>query len=162
MGEAVSTKPLTAKQRTYTDDDRVQALAALDLNGGNVTRTSEQTGVSRLTIRAWRDAALSAGEQLVTMPVTTEKPPKRDWADLYGRAATLGARIINRNLRRYRNLDLKPSELRDVAVIAGIAVDKHLDYRDGRKASAVVDQSQHVHLPENLTVEELRAIASGS
>jgi hypothetical protein len=153
--------PESARATTYTDADRVSTLAALDLNAGNVTRTSKQTGVSRLTIRTWRDLALTAGDQLVTSPVTTEKKPKRDWADLYGRAATLGAMLITKNLRRYRYLELKPSELRDVAVIAGIAVDKHLDYRDGRKAGVMVDQSQNLNLPPGTTLDELRALRDG-
>lgn len=128
-------RPLTPK-RTYTDADRVRALAALELNQGNITRTAEETGITRLTIRTWRDSALEAtpDRPLANQSLTTGKP---DWADLYGRAATLGARIITKNLRRYRHLALKPSELRDVAVISGIAVDKHLDYRDGRKGAQV-------------------------
>jgi len=147
--------------RTLTDEDRIATLAALDVNAGNVTRTAEQTGITRLTIRRWRDAALEAGLPVVTDVVTSEKKPKRDWSELYGRAASLGARIITENLRNYRGRDLKPSELRDVAVTVGIAVDKHLDYRDGRKAGAVVDQSQHLTLPPGTTLDELRSLRDG-
>lgn len=123
---------------TYTDAQRVAALALLESTGGNVSRVSEQTGITRVTIRQWRDAALSAASEAPNLPLDSKQlSTQKDWADLYGRAATLGARIIARNLRKYRHRDLKPSELRDVAVVAGIAVDKHLDYRDGRKGAQV-------------------------
>lgn len=125
---------MASRPRTYTDADRVRALGALEANGGNLSRTVRETGVPIGTLSLWRNAALSAGTERSLKPAEREKP---EWADLYGRAARLGARIIARNLRRYRYMDLKPHELRDVAVVAGIAVDKHLDYRDGRKGAQV-------------------------
>lgn len=131
-------RPLTGQptrsRRTYTDSDRLTGLAALEANGGNVTRTAQAIGIPKPTLILWRDQAIEAGSQKI---LTAPDHVKPDWADLYGQAAVLGARIITKNLRRYRHLALKPSELRDVAVISGIAVDKHLDYRDGRKGAQV-------------------------
>jgi hypothetical protein len=149
--------------RTYTDEDRVRALAALEINAGNVTRASREVGIPRTTIIAWRDQSIEAiANGTVGMP-RTPKRPQRDWADLYGRAASLGAQIITRNLKRYRHIDLKPSELRDVAVVSGIAVDKHLDYRDGRKSNQVTvdNRQQNLTLPEGTTLEDLRALRDG-
>jgi transposase-like protein len=43
----------------YSDDQRAAVLAALDANGGNLTRTARETGVPRQTIQTWagqRDA----------------------------------------------------------------------------------------------------------
>lgn len=42
-------------RRRYTDDDRATTLAVLQSNGGNLTRTAEETGISISTIRNWRD-----------------------------------------------------------------------------------------------------------
>ena len=144
----------------YTDEQRVQTLAALEANGGNVARTSRACQVPRPTIILWRDQAIAAGTDLA---LTAPDIVKTDWADLYGRAASLGAQIITRNLKRYRHIDLKPSELRDVAVVSGIAVDKHLDYRDGRKSNQVTvdNRQQNLTLPEGTTLEDLRALRDG-
>ena len=43
------------KRRRYTDDDRATALAVLDSNNGNLSRTSKETGISISTLRNWRD-----------------------------------------------------------------------------------------------------------
>lgn len=45
------------KRRRYTDDDRATALAVLDSNAGNLSRTSRETGISVSTLRDWRDGA---------------------------------------------------------------------------------------------------------
>lgn len=42
-------------RRRYTDDDRATALAVLQSNGGNLSRTARETGISQSTIRGWRD-----------------------------------------------------------------------------------------------------------
>ena len=44
-------------RKTYTDDERANALAVLKAEGGNVSRTSELTGVKRETISNWSRAA---------------------------------------------------------------------------------------------------------
>lgn len=42
-------------RRRYTDEQRVTALAVLQSNDGNLSRTSRETGISITTIRNWRD-----------------------------------------------------------------------------------------------------------
>jgi transposase-like protein len=37
----------------YSDEQRAAVLAALDANGGNLTRTARETGVPRQTIQTW-------------------------------------------------------------------------------------------------------------
>lgn len=125
--------------RTYTDAERIAALAQLEANGGNVTRAARAAGVARPTLISWRNAALAAAPERTALTKADTAPDtvKTDWAANYGKAALLGAQIIFENLTRYVGQALKPSELRDVAVVAGIAVDKHLDYRDGRKSANV-------------------------
>ncbi len=144
-----------AAPRTYTDADRVSTLAALELNGGNLSKTVRQTGIPIATISLWRNAALSANPERALKPAEVVKT---DWADLYGRAAQLGAEILTENLERYRGTELGPNDLRNVAIVAGIAVDKHLDYRDGRKANTVVDQSQHLTLPPGTTLADIQQL----
>lgn len=40
---------------TYTDDQRVDALTRLALNGGNVSKTARELSISRPTLIVWRD-----------------------------------------------------------------------------------------------------------
>lgn len=39
----------------YSERDRAAALAALEANGGNLTRTAAQLGMSTSTLRRWRN-----------------------------------------------------------------------------------------------------------
>lgn len=45
--------------KKYTDDQRIAALASLAANGGNISKTARETGVSRLTLREWQASDLS-------------------------------------------------------------------------------------------------------
>ncbi len=40
-------------KRRYSDQEKAEALAALDANGGNLLKTSEQIGIPRQTIQEW-------------------------------------------------------------------------------------------------------------
>src|SRR4051812_22410560 len=42
-------------RRQYTDDERATALVALDMNHGNVSRTSRQLGIPRCTLSQWAE-----------------------------------------------------------------------------------------------------------
>ena len=42
-------------RRHYSDEERATALAVLTANGGNVTRSAREVGVSRKTLAYWRD-----------------------------------------------------------------------------------------------------------
>lgn len=56
----------------YTEQQRADTLVALEANGGNILRTSEQTGVAQATIKTWltesreqkTDLAVAANELL--------------------------------------------------------------------------------------------------
>ena len=86
------------------------------------------------------------------------REPVEELAPVYQKVALKAAMILQQNLERYENLDLTPSQLRDVAIVAGIMVDKHLDYRDGRKGAALVDNSQHLTIPPGTTLEDIRKL----
>lgn len=48
-------------RRKYSDKEKARALAALDLNGGNVSGTSKQLKIPRSTLLLWsRDVAVSS------------------------------------------------------------------------------------------------------
>ena len=42
-------------RRSYSDEQRAEAMAALDANGGNVKRTARETGIPGTTIKGWAD-----------------------------------------------------------------------------------------------------------
>lgn len=44
---------MSRKRRRYTDDDRATALAVLDSNGGNLSRTARETGIAVSTLQRW-------------------------------------------------------------------------------------------------------------
>ena len=42
-------------KRTYSDNEKATALAVLDANRGNLSRTQRETSVPRSTLREWRN-----------------------------------------------------------------------------------------------------------
>ena len=48
--------------RTYTDRQKAEALAALDANDGNLSRTSRQIGIPRKTLERWRNGEGTNGD----------------------------------------------------------------------------------------------------
>lgn len=129
----------------YTEQQRIDALAALDLNRGNVSRTARELGIPRPTLILWRDTPVS------DIPDTRK-------TDIVGRLA----RVMDSVLDRIGELVPRTENVRDLGVVYGILSDKMLDHRDGRKGSEVnvnVDNRQ-VTLPRDLTVEELRRLAA--
>jgi len=65
-------------QPKYTPEERETVLAKLAANGGNVARTSRETGIREATIRRWRDG---------------KRPPKD--------AAGAKAPVESRDLKRF-------------------------------------------------------------
>jgi hypothetical protein len=49
----------TRKQRRYSDADKVKALTALDLNSGNLLKTSKQLDIPIMTLSSWRNGIVS-------------------------------------------------------------------------------------------------------
>ena len=42
-----------ATKKQYSDEDKASALAALDANGGNASKTARQLGIPRITLLDW-------------------------------------------------------------------------------------------------------------
>ena len=61
-------------RRTYTDDEKANALAVLESNGGNLKASARHLGIPVNTLRAWREG-IGAGESVQNLR------PKKD-ADL--------------------------------------------------------------------------------
>ena len=132
--------------RVYTAEQRAQALAALEMNGGQLRRTAAECGIPVGTLSLWRD----------TRPeCSADAERKPDYVDLFD--GLLRAAVA----RSIAGLPAAPAK--DAAVVAGIAADKLLDFRDGRRGTQVnIDaRSQHLALPASLTIEELKALAAG-
>lgn len=113
----------------YPEAKIVDALAALELNRGNLDLTARQVGVSRPTLRKWRDAALAVSADL---PLKRTDP---DFASIWAGKELKVLDLIGKKA--------PDATFRDLSIFAGIAADKHLDYRDGRKGTNVnVDARQ--------------------
>lgn len=59
--------------KTYTEGQRVTALAALAANGGNISKTARQTGIPRITLRKWQASELNDLPEVATI--------KKEFAD---------------------------------------------------------------------------------
>lgn len=45
--------------RVYTEREKIEVLISLRMNGGNMSRTERETGVSRATLREWSTSPLA-------------------------------------------------------------------------------------------------------
>src|SRR3990167_7049136 len=108
--------------RTYTPEQRVEALAALELNGGALRFTAAAVNVPAPTLLRWRDEA-------ERVPEIAERKEDPAWAGLW--AATMEAALAELH-RKMPGMGGK-----DLAIAAGIAADKHQDYWLGRKGTAI-------------------------
>lgn len=97
--------------RRYTDADRAAALAVLEANDGNVTRTARDTGIPRVTLLGW----------------TRDVDRQGRTADLVHAARMDLADIIRRELEAifHAMATKRPdASYRELATAAGILTDK--------------------------------------
>jgi transposase-like protein len=99
-------------KRRYSDEERAEALAALDANGGNLSRTARQTGVPRITLRQWAQGRVAPG-------VSVLRQVKK--ADLAQRMEDLAHALLDDLARPNR---LASASVQQAATALGIAVDK--------------------------------------
>lgn len=106
----------------YTDEQVAQALAALELNGGNVKATARELNIPRATLQLWRDR--------VPEPAGTIR---RDYAALWADAQV---KALNQAITIAEALtEATPENLTALTRLAVAAKDAHLDYTEGRKGS---------------------------
>ncbi len=103
----------------YPAEKVADALAQLELNGGNLKRTAAEVGVAPFTLRGWRDRVLEVTPEL---PLKTKD---RDFAELWAAKEEMILEIVGQKAHS--------ASFRDLSIFAGIAADKHLDYSQGRK-----------------------------
>jgi transposase-like protein len=96
--------------RRYSDAERAEALAALDANGGNVSKTARDLGLPRKTLAEWADGHIHS-----------------DVAELrQEKKIDLAARLeqIARQLAEAMPEKMAAASLQQVATSMGIAIDK--------------------------------------
>ncbi len=98
-------------KRSYSDEEKASALAALAANGGDVHRTSRQVGVPRKTLEDW-----SKGRGVCLAVADIRQGKKADLAD---RLEDLAHQLADAIPGKIPTADLK-----QLGVSLGIAVDK--------------------------------------
>lgn len=146
----------------HTEEQRIAALAALELNQGQVRKTAREVGVHEATLRTWRDQAWSVEVMPAlygsAMESRTATQSTRDATQTKVYGARLGEAL---NLALDTLIERLPGMSgRDVAIAVGILVDKHLDITQGRKGAQIIADNRQVNLtlPEGTTIEEVRAL----
>lgn len=90
-------KPAPSKGNRYSDSQKIEALAALATNNGNITKTARQTGVSRDKLREWQGSEIATSPEIVTLK-----------AELQDERRTLMREVLHAGL--HRALALLPTE----------------------------------------------------
>ena len=98
-------------KRSYSDEEKASALAALAANGGNVKLTSQQIGIPRTTLLKW-----AAGEGVHACVTDIGHGKKQGLAD---RLEDIAHRLLDAIPGKVAQADLK-----QLSVSLGIAVDK--------------------------------------
>ena len=146
----------------YTEEQRAAALAQLELNGGNAYRTSRQLGIPRPTLQLWyrQREAIAAGREIALQELKDagmleQSPGMSSQKELF---AERGGRVQQVLLDQLEKRAIKPQKLRDLAVAAGIAADKQMDYSLGRRGADVhvgIDQRSVTLVVESKTPRPL-------
>jgi len=142
-------------------------LALLEANGGNISLTSRISGVSRRTIRRWRDKYSVSGVPDVVpcaegVPMGQDMPTQKvisaeGWRERFLAQAVPVAEVLLQLIpEKARRED---ASLRDVATALGIACDK-IAVLIGQPTQVVREEQHILHdfgdAIEQLTDEELR------
>lgn len=141
--------------KIYPEDFRAECVARLLANGGRIRETAAELGIASSTLLNWRDEAVQGSKA---------DPSVRDkmHAERYLQASLRGAELMIDELEAALDKErgsIPARDLRDYAIVAGIASDKALDFRDGRKGTQINVDARSLTLPPGLTAEELRALA---
>jgi transposase-like protein len=99
-----------------------RALEALDRNGGNVSKTSKEVGIPEPTLRDWK--AQREGAFRLRSPVTGEMGYIRDAAQATSLADGLEQLACKALRVLMKKLGGKKVNLKEAAVVMGIAIDK--------------------------------------
>lgn len=131
-------------KRIYSDEDKAAVFIALEVNQGNIARTSRDTGIPQSTVRDWKGEWETEGVPEALRAQATESAD--EFVSVMKRLRMRAAQLMEGNLH-----EAKPNQL---AVILGILDDK-IRLADGLATS----RSETVHaLP---SPEEMRELFVG-
>ncbi len=99
-------------RRSYSDDDKGAALAALDANAGCVKATAAALEIPRATLTDWRD-----GRGVSPEVATSHEQKRLELADKFGDVAL-------RCIESITGEKLEKAGLKDTLIAAGIAAEK--------------------------------------
>lgn len=103
----------------YTDEQESVMREALIANGGNISAAARATGMPYAVMHRRKERYLGLSDSIVA-----------DETELWGRVSTA---VATKMLERIP----QESDLGALTYAAKVAAQNHLDYRDGRKGSAI-------------------------
>jgi transposase-like protein len=98
------------RQRRYSEETKRTTLAVLQSNGGNLTETSNQTGIPLQTIFSWREGTGINGAVLQGI-----QERRRELAEFMGKVVAKALNILPYKLER--------AGVKDTALAVAILVD---------------------------------------
>ena len=107
------------RKRTYSDEEKANALVALDANGGNVMRTARELGIPHMTLEQWR-----RGRGVHPDVIRLRNEKREPLADRLEQVAHLLLDALPNKIGK--------ANLQQVATAAAIAVDKSRLLRGNR------------------------------
>lgn len=99
----------------YTEEKVAHSLAVLRSNGGNLKRTSAQTGVGRATLRAWQSGQIPKGMDAEVVADASNTMSAK-LVEQFARIATLSLAEAEKKIPQ--------ANYRDLLIGAGIATEK--------------------------------------
>lgn len=132
----------------YSDEQRAEVLTKLQLNGGNIAKTSRETGIPSSTLERWQNrsynAAVLSGKPTPysVTPSALRKPTPINWVDRW-------ASVQDSVTQHLLSLIPFVESAREAAAIAAIASDRYLDHAVGRKSATTVNvpvDNRQLHL----------------
>lgn len=140
------------RKRTHSDEVVVEAIALRE-SGMSYRDIAAQVGVHHGTVHDWYEAALT---RTAAMPDEVARRNKSVPAELYWQASIKAAEMLIATLDSLE-IPATWSDARQLAIVAGISLDKRADLIDGRLGRGVtVDNRQQTVRLDGLGVETLR------
>lgn len=144
----------------YSEAQRIQALAALELNQGQIRKTAREVGVPPGTLITWRNQAgsIETTPALFSDPLNTVQKAEQAAEQTKVFGARLGEAL---DLALETLIERIPDMSgRDVAIAVGILTDKHLDITLGRKGAQIIADNRQVNLtlPDGTSIDDIRTL----
>lgn len=133
-----------SERARYSDEQKAEALAALDANGGNVSKTARELGIKRTVLQQWKTRGVPTS---VTQMSHEKKAPLADRLDAL--AHTL--------LDDLEMVDARSGTINNRAVALAIAVDKA---RLLRGEPTTINENRNLEAARESVAKKLERIAS--